>query len=401
MLSSKNNLEESCMYHGKIIFSQLMSYLPKYQFNKCVARYRGNHKVQSFTCWEQFLCMAFAQLTFRESLRETITCLHAMNNKLYGMGFRSKISRSTFADANEKRDWRIYADFAQLLITDARKLYLDHDFGIELKETVYALDASTIDLCLSLFPWASFRKHKGAIKLHTLLDLRGNIPSFIEITDGKVHDVNILDELIPEPGSFYVMDRGYLDFARLYTFQKFSSFFVIRSKSNLKFRRLYSHPVDKSIGLKCDQTIVLEGFYPSKDYPDKLRRVKYYDHETNRTLTFLTNNFHLPAITIAELYKKRWQIELFFKWIKQHLRIKSFYGTSINAVKTQIWIAITVYILVAIVKKQLQISLSLYTFLQIISVSVFEQVDILQLVTNPIYKKDKPNFCNQLELFDL
>lgn len=389
------------MYHGKIIFSQLMSYLPKYKFNKCVARYRGNHKVQKFTCWEQFLCMSFAQMTFRESLRETITCLQAMHNKLYGMGFRSKISRSTLADANEKRDWRIYADFAQLLISDARKLYVDHDFGIDLQETVYALDASTIDLCLSLFPWASFRKHKGAIKLHTLLDLRGNIPSFIEITDGKVHDVNILDQLIPEPGSFYIMDRGYLDFARLFNFQRFSSFYVIRSKSNLKFRRLYSHPVNKSTGLKCDQTIVLSGFYPSKDYPDKLRRVKYYDRETNRTLTFLTNNFNLPAKTITELYKSRWQIELFFKWIKQHLRIKSFYGTSQNAVKTQIWIAITIYILVAIVKKQLKISLSLYTFLQILSVSVFEQVHILQLVTNPVYKKDELNHYKQLNLFDL
>ena len=389
------------MNYGQIIFSQLMSYIPKYEFNKCVSRYRGNHKVKSFTCWEQFLCMSFAQITFRESLRETITCLHAMSNKLYHMGIRSKISKSTLADANEKRDWRIYADFAQILIHHARNLYRDHDFGIDLDETVYALDSSTIDLCLSLFPWASFRKHKGAIKLHTLLDLRGNIPTFIEITDGKVHDVNVLDKLIPEPGSFYIMDRGYLDFARLFLFHQFSSFFVIRSKSNFKFKRLYSHPVDKSTGLKCDQTIVLTGFYPSKDYPDKLRRVKYYDCETDKALTFLTNNFNLPALTITKLYKSRWQIELFFKWIKQHLRIKSFYGTSENAVKTQIWIAITNYILIAIVKKQLKISLSLYTFLQILSVSIFEQVHILQLVTNSVYNNPKEEHCKQLNLFNL
>lgn len=389
------------MEQGKIIFSQLMSYLPKYEFNKCVLRYRGNHKVQSFSCWEQLLCMSFAQITFRESLRDTITCLHAVQNKLYRMGFRSKVPRSTLADANEKRDWRIYADFAQLLIHQARRLYREDDFGLSLAETVYALDSSTIDLCLSLFPWASFRKHKGAIKLHTLLDLRGNIPSFIKITDGKVHDVNILDELVPEPGSFYVMDRGYLDFERLYNFQQFSSFFVIRSKSNFKFRRLYSHPVDKSIGLICDQTILLTGFYPSKKYPDKLRRIKYYDSETQRTFIFLTNGSHLPALTIARLYKSRWQIELFFKWIKQHLRIKSFYGTSENAVKTQIWIAITTYVLVAIVKKQLRVSLSLYTFLQMLSVSALEQVPILQLVTKPVYRPAKGGSCNQLDLFDI
>jgi transposase len=324
-----------------------------------------------------------------------------MQNKLYHLGFRSHISRSTLADANENRDWRIYADFAQLLINDARKLYSDEDFAIELDNTIYALDSTTIDLCLSLFPWASFRKHKGAIKLHTLLDLRGNIPFFIKITDGLVHDVNILDELIPEPGSFYIMDRGYLDFARLYHFQQYSSFFVIRAKSNLQFRRLYSHPIDKSTGLKCDQTILLTGFYPSKDYPDKLRRVKYYDIENDRNLTFLTNNFILPALTIAQLYKSRWQIELFFKWIKQHLRIKSFYGTSENAVKTQIWIAISIYVLVAIVKKQLNIAIPLYTFLQILSVSVFEQVHILQLVRNPIYRNNEGYISNQLNLFDL
>ncbi len=389
------------MYQGKIIFSQIMSYLPKYEFNKCVSRYRGNHKVKSFTCWEQFLCMAFAQITYRESLREIVTCLHALNNKLYHMGFRSKVSKSTLADANEKRDWRIYADFAQLLIHQARHLYKNHDFGIDLKQTVYALDSSTINLCLSLFPWALFRKRKGAIKLHSLLDLRGNIPSFIKITDGKVHDVNILDELIQEPGSFYIIDRAYLDFVRLYSLQQSFSFFVIRSKKNLQFRRLYSHPIDKSTGVKCDQTIVLAGFYSSKHYPDKLRRVKFYDIESGKTLTFLTNNFNLPALTIAQLYKSRWQIEIFFKWIKQHLRIKSFYGTSENAVKTQIWIAITVYVLIAIIKKQLNISISLYTFLQILSVSVFEQVHILQLVTNNDYKNSKHEPDIQLNLFDL
>ncbi len=389
------------MYQEKLVFSQIMSYLPKYEFNKCVSRYRGNHKVKDFSCWNQFLCMAFAQLTFRESLREIVTCLRAMQNKLYHMGFRSTISKSTLADANEKRDWRIYADFAQVLIYNARQLYSDDDFITDLDETVYALDSSTIDLCLSLFPWASFRKHKGAIKLHTLLDLRGNIPSFIKITDGKIHDVNILDELIPEPGSFYVMDRAYLDFARLYIFQQFNSFFVIRAKSNFQFWRLYSHKVDKSTGLICDQTIVLKGFYPSIDYPDKLRRIKFYDIENDKTFVFLTNNFNLPSLTIAELYKSRWQIELFFKWIKQHLKIKSFYGTSENAVKTQIWIAITIYILVSIVKKQARISLPIYTFLQILSVSVFEQVQILQLVRNQVYKNEKTPSCKQLNLFDL
>jgi transposase len=389
------------MYQGKLVFSQLMSFIQKYDFNKCVSRYRGHYKIRRFSCWDQFLCMAFAQLTYRESLREIVTCLGAMQNKLYHLGFRSHISRSTLADANENRDWRIYADFAQLLINDARKLYSDEDFAIELDNTIYALDSTTIDLCLSLFPWASFRKHKGAIKLHTLLDLRGNIPFFIKITDGLVHDVNILDELIPEPGSFYIMDRGYLDFARLYYLQQYSSFFVIRAKSNLQFRRLYSNPIDKSTGIKCDQTILLTGFYPSKDYPDKLRRVKYYDNVNDKNLTFLTNNFILPALTIAKLYKSRWQIELFFKWIKQHLRIKSFYGTSENAVKTQIWIAISIYVLVAIVKKQLKIAMPLYTFLQILSVSVFEQVHILQLVRNPIYRNNEGHISNQLNLFDL
>lgn len=389
------------MYQGKIVFSQLISYLPKYEFNKCVMRYRGNHKVKSFSCWDQFLCMAFAQITYRESLREIITCLRAFENKLYHMGFRSRISKSTLADANENRDWRIYADFAQVLIDHARKLYHDEDLGFELNDTIYALDSTTIDLCLSLFPWARFRKRKGAIKLHLLMDLRGNIPSFIRITDGRVHDVNILDELIPEPGSFYTMDRAYLDFSRLYLLDQCGSFFVIRAKSNLDFKRLYSHRIDKTTGLICDQTILLTGINTSKDYPVRLRRIRYYDKEQNKRLTFLTNNFILPALTVAQLYKSRWQIELFFKWIKQHLRIKSFYGNSENAVKTQIWIAISVYVLMAIVKKQLKINLSLYTFLQIMSISVFEKIHILQLVTENTYKYFKHCPHNQMELFDL
>jgi hypothetical protein len=344
--------------------------------------------------------MSFAQLTYRESLRDIEVCLRSMQSKLYHMGFRCKISRSTLADANENRDWRIYADFAQVLIHHARRLYSDDDFGIELAETVYALDSTTIDLCLSLFPWAKFRKTKGAIKLHTLLDLRGNIPVFIEITHGRFHDVNILDELIPEPGSFYLMNRGYLDFARLYTFHSSRAFFITRAKSNFKFRRLYSHPVDKSKGLKCDQTIVLTGFYSAKDYPEKLRRVRYFDQETENDFVFLTNNFTIKALTVAELYKCRWKVELFFKWIKQHLRIKAFYGTTENAVKTQIWIAISVYVLIAIVRKQLNLAISLYTFLQILSIAAFEKVDISQLVTESHHKTVEDEFSNQLKLFD-
>jgi len=388
------------MYKGKLIFSQLMSFLPKYEFEKCVSRYRGHYKVKDFSCWDQFLCMSFAQLTYRESLRDIEVCLRSMQSKLYHMGFRCKISRSTLADANENRDWRIYADFAQVLIHHARRLYSDDDFGIELAETVYALDSTTIDLCLSLFPWAKFRKTKGAIKLHTLLDLRGNIPVFIEITHGRFHDVNILDELIPEPGSFYLMNRGYLDFARLYTFHSSRAFFITRAKSNFKFRRLYSHPVDKSKGLKCDQTIVLTGFYSAKDYPEKLRRVRYFDQETENDFVFLTNNFTIKALTVAELYKCRWKVELFFKWIKQHLRIKAFYGTTENAVKTQIWIAISVYVLIAIVRKQLNLAISLYTFLQILSIAAFEKVDISQLVTESHHKTVEDDFSNQLKLFD-
>ena len=388
------------MKSGKTVFAQLMDFLPLYEFRHCVNRYRGNYKVTSFSCYDQFLCMAFAQITYRESLRDIEACLRSQQNKLYHMGIRGKVSRSTLADANENRDWRIYADFAQVLIHDARELYADEDFGIELDETIYALDSTTIDLCLSLFPWARFRKSKGAIKLHTLLDLRGSIPVFIKITDGLIHDVNILDELIPEPGSFYLMDRAYLDFARLYKINKYQAFFVTRAKSNFKFRRVYSHLVDKSTGLKCDQTIVLTGFYSSKDYPDKLRRVRYADEDTNDDYTFLTNNFTIPALTVAEFYKWRWKIELFFKWIKQHLRIKSFYGTSENAVKSQIWIAISVYILIAIIKKRLHLDITLYTFLQILSVNPFEKVDILQLVTNTDYKNQTDRVSNQLCLFD-
>ena len=388
------------MYDGKFVFSQVMDFVPIRSFRRCVERYRGHHKVKSFSCLDQFYSMAFAQLTYRSSLRDIAVCLRARQSKLYHMGIRSKVSRSTLAKANENRDWRIYADFAQILIQNARELYRDEKFGVELSETVYALDSSTIDLCLSLFPWATFRKTKGAIKLHTLLDLRGNIPTFIEITDGKYHDVNVLDELIPEPGCYYIMDRGYLDFERLHNFESSDAYFVIRAKSNFQFRRLYSKNVDKSTGLKCDQTILLTGFYPSKNYPDKLRRIRYHDSETDKNFTFLTNNFSIPARTITQLYRSRWQIELFFKWIKQHLKIKSFYGTSENAVKTQIWIAISVYLLVAIVKKRLNIEASLYTFMQILSVTPFEKIPILQLLRDTDYKYWDHQLSKQLFLFD-
>jgi len=389
------------MYSGRLIFSQLMDFLPIHQFRRCVHRYNGNYHMKFFSCLDQFLCMAFAQLSYRESLRDIESCLRAMQNKLYHMGIRSRVSRSTLADANEKRDWRIYADFAQVLINIARDLYTDDEFGVELDETVYAFDSSTIDLCLSLFPWARFRKTKGAIKLHTLLDLRGSIPSFIFITDGKVHDVNVLDELIPEPGAFYIMDRAYLDFERLYILNQCMAFFVIRSKRNTQFRRLYSHRIDKSTGLRCDQTIVLAGVKTKKQYPDKLRRVKFFDEEKDKKLSFLSNNFIVPPLVIADLYKCRWQVELFFKWIKQHLRIKAFYGTSKNAVKTQIWIAISVYVLVAIVKKQLRLEdLSLYTILQILSVTLFEKESLLQLLTAPRYRHITQPYSNQLKLFE-
>jgi transposase len=387
------------MHSGKLIFSQVMDFLPLQQFRKCVARYRGNYKVQSFSCLDQFLCMAFAQLTYRESLRDIEACLRSVRSKLYHMGIRSTIARNTLAHANETRNWRIYADFAQSLIYTARKLYSGEEFGVELDETVYALDSTTIDLCLSLFPWARFRQHKGAIKLHTLLDLRGPIPSFISITDGSVHDVNILDEIIPEPGAFYIMDRAYLDFSRLHTTHCSLAFFVTRARKRFNCRRLYSHPVDKSTGLRCDQTIVLTSFYPSKYYPEKLRRICYYDAGTDTRFVFLSNNFTLPAATIQQLYKCRWQIETFFKWIKQHLRIKKFYGTSLNAVKTQIWIAISVYVLVAILKKRLHLKLDLYTILQILSVTLFENQALLQLLTEYDHKLAEANICNQLVMF--
>jgi transposase len=388
------------MNQGRTVFSQVMDFLPTHEFRRCVGKYQGNRGMRSFSCMDQFLCMAFAQLSYRDSLRDTVCCLRAMQHKLYHIGIRGKVSRSTLADANEKRDWRIYADFAQVLIQRARELYVDDDFGVELDDTVYALDSSTIDLCLSVFPWARFRQNKAAVKLHTLLDLRGNIPTFISVSDGKYHDVNILDVLVPEPASFYIMDRAYLDFTRLHVIHEASAFFVIRSKSNTRFRRVYSSPVDKDMGIMCDQAVVLTGQKASSAYPDKLRRIKYYDAEKDRHFNFLTNNFFVPARTIAELYRCRWQVELFFKWIKQHLRIKSFYGTSQNAVKSQIWIAVSVYVLVAIVKKRLELNhLSLYTILQILSVTLFEKTKLLQVLSNSDYTSDISGESNQLELF--
>ena len=377
-----------------------MDFLPIYEFHQCVQRYHGHYKMKSFSCWDQFLCMAFAQLTDRESLRDIEACLRSAQRKLYHMGIRSKVSRNTLAHANQLRDWRIYADFAQILITRARRLYANDSFGVELNQTAYALDSTTIDLCLSLFPWAKFRAHKGAVKLHTLLDLRGSIPSLLIITHGKVHDVHILDQLIFEPGAFYIIDRGYLDFNRLYAIHQASAFYVIRAKSNFRFKRLYSRPVDKSTGVQSDQIIVLEGFYSHKAYPDKLRRIRYFDAEQNKRLIFLTNNFMLSALTITELFRCRWQIELFFKWIKQHLRIKAFYGTTENAVKIQIWIAIAVYVLVAIVKKQLHLDLSLYTILQILSVTLFEKTPILEALSIIQPQESERVLCNQLTLFD-
>ena len=387
------------MYTGKLVFSQVMEHLPLHVFHKCVDRYNGNFKVKDFTCLDQYLCMAFAQLTYRESLRDIEACLRAQKSKLYHMGIRSAVSRNTLANANKVRDWRIYADLAQSLIQTARKLYLGDSFAVELDNTVYALDATTIDLCLSMFSWANFRTNKGAIKLHTLLDLRGNIPSFIYISDGKLHEVNTLDMIPLEPGAFYVMDRGYLDFERLYPFHHGGAFFVIRAKTNLKCRRVYSSPTDRSTGIICDQSVLLTSVRSAKVYPEKLRRIKYYDAETDKTLVFLTNNFALPALTIAQLYRSRWQVELFFKWIKQNLRIKSFYGTSENAVKAQIWIAISVYVLVAIMKKRLKIEASLYTILQVLSVTMFERITLLQTLTDVSYKDDEDQLDNQLILF--
>ena len=389
------------MHTGRVLFSQLMDFLPKHEFNKCIHRYRGNYRARHFKCYDHFLCMAFAQLSGRESLRDIETCLRAMQPKLYHVGIRGNVSRNTLAKANEKRAWRIYADFAQVLIRQARKLYAQDDFGVQLEETAYVFDSSTIDLCLSLFPWARFRRRKAAIKLHTLMDLRGNIPCFIRITEGKTHDVNLLDELLLEAGAFYIMDRGYIDFARLYTFTQQAAFFVIRAKRNLDFTRRSSRPVDKSTGLRSDQTIVLHAPKASKDYPDTLRRISYFDTETEKRFVFLTNNFVLPPLTVAQLYKCRWQVELFFKWIKQHLRIKAFFGTSENAVKTQIWIAISIYVLVAILKKQLHIDRSLAEILQIFTVSLFEKVDILQLLTKLHSQNESDHLYNQLSLFDL
>lgn len=388
------------MYTGRLIFSQITDHLPMHLFRQCVDRYRGNYKIKSFSCLDQYLCMFFAQLTYRESLRDIETCLKAQRNKLYHMGIRSKIARNTLANANKTRDWRIYADFAQLLIIEAQELYSNEQFAVDLTQSAYALDSTTIDLSLSLFPWACFRKTKGAVKLHTLLDLRGNIPTFIHISDGKLHDVNILDQLIPEPGSFYIMDRGYLDFARLYRIEQWSAFFVIRAKSNFKYQRIYSHQIDKNSGIKCDQSIKLTGFYSSQKYPIRLRRIKYLDPVTGKKLVFLTNNFSLPAPTIAELFRSRWQIEIFFKWVKQHLRIKSFFGTTENAVKTQIWIAISVYVLVAIIKKRLKINVSLYTILQVLSLTVFEKMSLLQIFTENDYKTISSPYAKQLNLFD-
>jgi hypothetical protein len=388
------------MYAGKLVFAQVIDHMPLHTFRRCVNRYEGNRKVQSFTCLDQFLCMAFAQLTYRESLRDVEACLRAQQSKLYHMGIRGGVSRNTLANANKVRDWRIYADFAQALIRIARRLYVDEEFGVELANTVYALDASTIDLCLSVFPWALFRQTKGAVKLHTLLDLRGNIPTFIHISDGKLHDVNVLDLLIPEPGAFYIMDRGYLDFQRLFQMHQARAFFVIRAKSNTKLRRLYSRAVDRSTGLLCDQTVVLTGVHTPRYYPDKLRRIKYYDAATGKTFVFLTNHFSLSPLTIADLYRCRWQVELFFKWIKQHLRIKAFFGTSENAVRSQIWIAVSVYVLVAIIKKRLNIPASLYTMLQVLSLTVFEKLRLDQLLTQTDSKDEDLEIGKQLNLLD-
>jgi len=390
------------MNSGRIVFSQIMDHLPRRTFHRCVQRYNGNRKAKDFKCLDQFLAMAFAQLTYRRSLRDIQSCLRAMDSKLYHMGFRCKtISRNTLANANEQRHWQIYADLAQVLITQATELYADEDLGLELENTIYALDASTIDLCMSLFPWARFRKTKSAVKLHTLLNLQGSIPEFIHISDGKMHDVNVLDILAICPGAIYVMDRGYLDFERLFILHQTGGFFVIRAKKNMQYQRVYSHSIDKSIGLQCDQTIRLTGTNTSKAYPEFLRRIRYYDQELEKRLVFLTNLFHPSAETIAELYKTRWQVELFFRWIKQHLRILSFYGTSENAVKTQIWIGVTVYVLVAIIKKRLNIDQSLYTILQVFSVSIFEKTPILKLFSQAGTIIENPGFDNQLLLFNL
>jgi hypothetical protein len=394
--------QERPMNTGRMIFSQVMDFLPLAQFRKCVARYDGHRKIQRFSCLDQLLCMAFAQLSYRESLRDIEVCLRAMRPKLYHMGIRGHVARSTLADANEKRDWRIYADFAQILIAEAKTLYAHENFGVELQEaSVYALDSTTIDLCLALFPWARFRRTKAAIKLHTLLNLRGSIPEFIHISEGKMHDVKVLDLLIPHPGAYYVMDRGYVDFARLYAIHQALAFFVTRAKRGMMFYRIASRRIPKRSGLRSDQTIRLTGVNTTADYPEQLRRVRYHDADSDRIFVFLTNNFVLPALTIAQLYKARWRVELFFKWIKQHLRIKAFYGTSENAVKTQVWIAVSVYVLVAILKKRLGLPQSLYTILQFLSVSLFEKTPILQAFSNIADQPEINHNANQLLLFDL
>src|SRR5271157_2658855 len=385
---------------GRTVFAQLLDHLPSYEFQKCVTRYRGDYQQKTFSCWDQYLAMAFAHLTYRDSLRDIEACLRSMQGKLYHMGFRGKVARSTLADANESRDWRIYADFAQVLIGAARPLYAHDPIGVDLEQSLYALDSTTIDLCLTLFPWARFRQHKAAVKMHTLLDLHGNIPTFIRITDGKVHDVNILDELLPEAGAFYVMDRGYIDFERLFVFTLCSAFFVVRTKENVLLQRRYSHPVDKTTGVRSDHTVILTAIDSVKVYPDPLRRVSYFDIETKKRLKFLTNNFTLSALTITQIYKCRWQVELFFKWIKQHLRIKAFYGTSENAVKTQIWIAVSVYVLVAIARKRLGLEASLYQILQILSVTIFEKVPILQAFEALDSQSEFFDSSNQMILFD-
>jgi Transposase DDE domain/Domain of unknown function (DUF4372) len=388
------------MHNGRFIFSELISHLPHKEFQKCVARFDDGSQSRTFSHWDQYLTMAFAQLTYRESLRDIEACLRSVTGKLYHLGIRSKVARTTLADANESRDWRIFADFAQVLIRIARPLYAADPIGVDLDHSVYALDSTTIDLCLSLFPWAKFRRHKGAVKMHTLLDLHGNIPTFISITSGKVHDVNILDEIAPEAGAFYVMDRGYVDFQRLYVFTLSSAFFVVRTKSNVLIQRRYSHPVDKTTGVRSDHTVILTAINSVKAYPDQLRRVSYLDVKTRKRFKFLTNNFTLPAFTIAQIYKSRWQVELFFKWIKQHLRIKAFYGTSENAVKTQIWIAVSIYVLVAIVRKRLALRASLYQILQILSVTLFEKTPILQALQASDSQEKSPDPGNQLILFD-
>jgi len=388
------------MHIGKTVFAQLMSFIPAHEFQRCVERYRGNYKVTSFSCWDQFLSLAYAQLTGRQSLRDIEAALRALGSKLYHSGFRGRISRSTLADANETRDFRIYADLARVLIGAARRLYAQEDFGVRLEQTVYALDATTVDLCLSLFPWARYRAQNAGIKMHTLLDLRGNLPVTIDVKPAKIHEIHTLDQLQVEPGSIYIMDRGYLDFERLYRLQQALAFFIIRARKDFRFRLLAASPVDQNTGLRCDQSIRLKSFYPAKGYPAPLRRIGYRDADSKKSFVFLTNNFLLSALTIAQLYKCRWQVELFFKWIKQHLHIKGFYGLSPNAVKTPIWIAISVYVLLAIVRKHLGLKLKLYTMTQVLSAVVFEKMPLLQAFLHINDSDELPSTCNQLDLFD-